>query len=72
MLASPGSFQVSVISVLPAVAVRPVGCARAAATGVAMTAVDGSLFPQPVGAVHAFTARTWKVYSVSLVRLPMV
>ena len=72
MVASPGSVQVSVISVLPAVAVSPVGCARASPTGVAMTAVAGSLFPQPVVAVHAFTARTWKVYSVSTVRLPMV
>ena len=33
-------------------------------------AVAGSLFPQPAVVVQPLTARTWKVYSVPLVRAP--
>ena len=60
----------SVTWVLPAAAMRPVGRARASASGVTMTAVAGSLLPQ--FGVQAFTARTWKVYAVPSVRPSMV
>ncbi len=72
MAASSGSVQSSVIWVLPAVAVSPAGGAKSSASGVAMIAVAGSLSPQPAVVVQPFTARTWKVYSVPSVRLPMV
>ena len=62
----------SVISVLPAVAIKPVGRGRASASGVAMVAMAESLFPQSAIVVQPFTARTRKVYSVPSVRLPMV